>query len=141
MKDDDGQLHTLGLIEQLREETKRLWGTIVRPLFPRGRASARASEPKPPRDPYPPALSRRDVGSRRAARSLGHRRIIERRRRARCARRRNRQFPRPALHASEWDIGYSGARPYFTVRAFVRYKARQPGAKSEQNLRAEKLSN
>jgi hypothetical protein len=33
----DGQLHTLGLLEQLRAESKELWGNILEALFPCGR--------------------------------------------------------------------------------------------------------
>ncbi|HEX3936566.1 MAG TPA: hypothetical protein VHX43_03595 [Xanthobacteraceae bacterium] len=31
--DEDGQLHTLGLIEELRAECKRMWGTSSEPYF------------------------------------------------------------------------------------------------------------
>jgi hypothetical protein len=106
---EDGQLHTLGLLEQLREECQQLWGTSSEFYFRIDALLRELADPNlhdiPTRLPFRVELwDRHDQHIR-----WGHCSISERCSWPRRVGRRYRILPGPAFHASQWHTGHSRA--------------------------------
>jgi hypothetical protein len=108
-KQADGQLHTLGLLEELRNECKRLWGASSKAYF---RVDELLRELANPNLHDIPRKCRFvwKCGTRRTSTSGGLSPLPQalrwRTRRSMC---RDRQLPRSALHAAQRDIGHPPA--------------------------------
>ena len=98
MDEADGQLHTLSVLEQLREASKGLWGASSEAYF---RVVARYP-PQPP-------LSGRDVGPDGSACSVDDCGVGERCGRTCCNGCGDCELSGAAVYAEEWDTGDQAA--------------------------------
>ena len=71
MDEGDGQLHTLTVLEQLREASKGLWGASSEAYFRVDELASATRQSQLARYPAQPPLSGRDVGPVRSAYSVG----------------------------------------------------------------------
>ena len=65
--EEDGQIHTLGLLEQLRDESQRLWGSSSEFYFRVDGLLRELTNPNLHDIPTNPAVPSRDVGQPRPA--------------------------------------------------------------------------
>ena len=105
MDEADGQLHTLSVLEQLREASKGLWGASSEAYFRVDELTAATSQSQLARHPPQPALSGRDVGPVGSAYPVDDCGVGERCGWTCCDGCRDCELSRSAVHAEEWDIG------------------------------------
>jgi hypothetical protein len=74
--ENDGQLHTLGLLEELRSECKALWGASSDAYFRVDGLLRKLANPNLHDIPRQPSLPSRAVGSPRPAHPVGHRSLM-----------------------------------------------------------------
>jgi hypothetical protein len=120
MHEGDGQLHTLTVLEQLREASKGLWGASSQAYFRVDELLRPTRQSKPPRHPPLPPLSGRDVGPVGPAHSLGDCGFGQRCDRTCCDGRGDCELSGAAVYAKEWDIGDKAASENLAGRSFVR---------------------
>ena len=106
--DGEGQLHTLGLLEQLRCECKGLWGSSSDAYFRVDRLLRQLADPSLHDIPSTyPSASR--CGTETNSTFAGHRRIGEHRGRACCARCRDCELSGSAVHLAQRGAGHTAA--------------------------------
>jgi hypothetical protein len=109
MDEADGQLHTLSVLEQLREASNGLCGASSEAYFGVDELLRQLATPELARHPTQPALSGRDVGPVRSAYSVGDRGVGKRGGRPcrdGCG---DCELSGSTVHAAEWDTRYSAA--------------------------------
>ena len=116
MDEADGQLHTLSVLEQLREASKGLWGASSAAYFRVDELLRQLANPNLHDIPRNLPFRGRDVGPVGSTHSLGDRGIGERCGRPCCDGCGDCELSGSAVHAEEWDTGYSAASEELALR-------------------------
>src|SRR5262245_39227385 len=118
MDEGDGQLHTLTVLEQLREASKSLWVLARRPTFEWMNASAVSKSELARHSPQSP-LSGRDVGPNRSTYPMSDCGVGERCGRTCCIGCSDCELSGSAVHVEEWDTSDKAASGEVVMKALA----------------------
>ena len=119
MDENDGQLHTLSVLEQLRDASKSLWGASSEAYFRVDELLRQLANPNLPRHPAQPPLPGRDVGPVGSAYPMGDCGVGERCDRTCCDGCGDCELSRSAVHVEEWDTSDKAASGEVVMKALA----------------------